>query len=714
MTSIRRWFSFMVLAVAPTLAWSAVHKPEQMAPTLEERHATEIITRWIASMHYRKVPLDAKLSSMVLDNYLKALDPNRSFFLADDIKRFEIYRSRLDKALRFAHLDPAFAIFDTYRTRVKERADYAQQLLKQTLDFTVNEDYMFDRSESPWATTKDELNDIWRKRVKNDILNLRLAGKQKPEEVQGTLSKRYQRLVTSTNQLHSSDVFQLFINAYTAAIDPHTDYFTPRASENFEIRMSLSLEGIGAVLQSDNDYTVVKSLVPGGPADQSKQLHPDDRITGVGEGDSGEVTDVIGWRLDDVVERIRGPKGTHVRLQVLPKSVGPEGPYRTVAITRDKVTLEEQAAKKSIQEVKSNGITRRIGVIDVPSFYMDFAARARGDKDFRSTTRDVRKLLKELQTDHVDGVVIDLRGNGGGSLTEATQLTGLFIDNGPVVQVRDADGRIEVFRDPDDGIAYSGPLAVLVDRFSASASEIFTGAIQDYHRGIIIGEPTFGKGTVQKLIDLDSYADPGEPPLGELKATIAQFFRVSGDSTQHRGITPDIVYPTAQESNDSGERSLPNALPWDHIAQAKHFVYSDYAGLLDKVRDMHQSRIKSDPGFAYLEDALAVARKTKDKKSITLLESRRMEERAQNEKDELDRENRLRKARGLEALTELPKAKLDSDGLETLDDDEDGKDKSKDALGDVLLTESANILSDLITEQHTAAALRAAPTASTP
>ena len=480
---MNKFTSFILISMClcfPALAEIPTVPVSELQSGAKFEKAAEIITHIIDVYHYKKKPLDDQLSSQILDKYLKSLDQNHSFFTSKDINNFERYRHALDDALEKPDLSPAFTIFKLYRLRVEERVQHALEILQSDFDFSVAEEYQFDRRESPWASDKKALDELWRKRIKNDYLNMLLTDKEN-EDIKDTLAKRYKRLRTSTFQLDANDVFQTFINAYTTTIEPHTTYFSPRTSENFDISMRLSLEGIGAVLRAETDYTQVQKIVPGGPADLGGQLHAEDRIVGVGQDIDGKIVDVIGWRLDDVVDLIRGDKDTVVRLEVLPKGTAPEGPNKIISIVRDKIKLEEQAAKSSIIDIPdSNG---RIGVIDVPTFYSDFAAQARGEKDYKSTSRDVRKLLTELDKEKIDGIIIDLRSNGGGSLSEALEFTGLFIESGPVVQTKDASGRIEINNDPDPGIAYAGPLAVLVDRNSASASEIFAGAIQDYRRG---------------------------------------------------------------------------------------------------------------------------------------------------------------------------------------------------------------------------------------
>lgn len=696
MTSIVRSLAVAFLSVAlvapvradiPTVPASELHSDKSYA------EATQVILHIIDTYHYKKKPLDDDLSSHILDNYLKSLDPNHSFFLESDIKDFDKYRYVLDDDMRNSDLAPAFKIFLRYRQRVNDRVDDALADLKQGFDFTKDESYQYDREDLPWPADEAAMKDLWRKRVKNDYLNLKLAGK-KPEKITEVLTKRYERMRTSTLQLNANDVFQSFINAYTTSIEPHTAYFSPRTSENFDISMRLSLEGIGAVLSGATDYTEVQRVIPGGPADLSKQLHAHDRIIGVGQNESGPITDVVGWRLDDVVDLIRGHKGTVVRLEILPAGTGTEGPTKVISLTRDKIKLEEQEAQSRVIDLKNGG---RIGVIDVPTFYSDFAAEARGDKNYTSTTRDVRKLLAKLSQENIDGVIIDLRGNGGGSLAEALGLTGLFIDSGPIVQTKDSTGHVEIDRDPDPGIVYGGPLAVLVDRNSASASEIFTGAIQDYHRGIIIGEPTFGKGTVQNIVDLNRYVNDTGKDLGKLKTTIAQFFRVSGGSNQFKGVVPDIIFPTARYDNEEGERGLPNALPWDHVAPAHYVPASAPVGEFSEVRRESEARIKTDPLFQVLLKELKLSHEVSERKSVSLQESTRTQERDTLIKARHALRNEYRKARGLPPLpdnTDL-NAQEDADEKAVQAEDDASNDNDK-GPPDAELVESARILMDLI------------------
>src|SRR6056297_3226021 len=540
-------------------ATASENKPEEAAkslsPTTEQRFTTRLASRFLTSYHYQSEDLDDALSERIFDKYLELLDPNRMYFLASDIEQLDRYRQRLDEALRAAEIEPAFEIFSIYSERVDQRIAHARKQLEGEFDFTVEEDYQFDRSESSWAATTEELDAIWRHRVKNDWLGLKLAERE-VDDIRETLDGRYENIHNRVGDFNSDDVFQFFMNAYASAIEPHSSYMSPRLAENFEISMKLSLDGIGALLSSQNEYVEVAEVVPGGPADLDGRLQAGDRIVGVAQGED-EFVDVVGWRLDDVVDLIRGERETLVRLEILPAETGMKGPSEIIDIVRNEVKLEEQAAQASVEEVETGDGSTKIGIIDVPVFYVDFRGRARNEPNYRSSTRDVRRLINELRADGVEGIVIDLRGNGGGALVEATTMTGLFIDTGPVVQVRDANGRVSIETDREPGMAWDGPLAVLVNRSSASASEIFAAAIQDYGRGVIIGEPTYGKGTVQNLFNLDDYARQSDDVrLGQVKLTMAQFFRVNGGSTQAQGVVPDIRLPSYGNPDEYGESAL--------------------------------------------------------------------------------------------------------------------------------------------------------------
>lgn len=678
-------FFTTVLLVISTSIFAEVRtvSVSELEPESKHIRASELITHILTTYHYKKTELNDELSNSIYKHYLDNLDQNKAYFIESDIDEFERYRFKIDDALIKSDLSPAFNIFKRYRQRVDERIDYAIKTLNQKFDFSIDEFYRFDRRDDDWSKSREDLDELWRKRVKNDYLNL-LLSKKKEDEIKKTLSARYERIRSSTFQLNSNDVFQSFINAYTTSVEPHTAYFSPRTSENFDISMRLSLEGIGAVLRAENDYTQVVKVITGGPADLSEQIDADDRIVGVGQGKDGKIVDVIGWRLDDVVDQIRGPKGTVIKLEILPKDTGPEGPSKIVMLTREKIKLEEQDASSSIIEIPESNT--KIGVIDLPTFYIDFAAQAEGKKDYKSTSRDVRKLIKQMLKENIDGLIVDLRNNGGGSLSEALELTGLFIDRGPVVQTKDASGRVDINYDPEPGISYPGPLAVLVDRNSASASEIFAGAIQDYHRGIIIGEPTFGKGTVQNVIDLNRFIKESKEDHGRLKTTIAQFFRVSGGSNQYKGVIPDIIFPTADNSSDQGERAYENALPWDQVKAARYYPASAPVDSFIIAKEEHEKRIKKNKLFQLLMDEVNLQRETSDRKEISLLQSKRKAEREKILAAKKDIQNEMRIEKGLPPLK-------DEDEIELGQSDEDDE---EDKPIDILLNETAAILNDLI------------------
>lgn len=634
--------SVALLWIALACAGTAWAKPAPDAasvllkPTADQTQAALLATRFLTRFHYKAEPLDAKMSGQIFDHYLDALDIDRLFFTQADVDRFKPQREKLGDAIYAQDLLVPFAIFNLYEQRVSEHTAYARQQLKQGFDFSKEETYRYEREKAPWPQSEAEINDIWRKRVKNDWLRLKITGKD-DAKIRDTLDKRYANYLDRMHQLTSEDVFQTFMNAYAMAIEPHTNYLGPRASENFDIAMKLSLEGIGAVLQRDDDYTAIREIVPGGPAGLSGKFKVGDRIVGVGQGESGTLTDVIGWRLDDVVDQIRGAKDTTVRLEVLPADAGPDGKHQLVALVRKKVNIEEQAAKSSVIEVKNGDVTHHVGVISLPTFYEDFEARRRGDKDYKSATRDVEKLLVGLKKQNVDGVLVDLRNNGGGSLSEAIDLTGLFIGKGPVVQVRNANGRVEEGRNTQTAMAWDGPLEVLVNRNSASASEIFAAAIQDYGRGLIVGEPTYGKGTVQNLVDLDQMAQNEKPTFGELKMTIQQFFRVNGGSTQLRGVTPDITFPITADFAQNGEQAFDNSLPWTSINAASYAPTSDLKAIVPLLEARHDARTAGAKDWqAYAAD-IADARKLRTETTISLNEQARRTERDEQEKKRLER-----------------------------------------------------------------------------
>jgi carboxyl-terminal processing protease len=647
--------------------------------------------------HYAKHRYDDEMSSSHLDSYIDSLDGAKMFFTGADIAEFEKYRTAMDDQLHEGNLEAGFVIFNRFQQRLEDRLELVVDKLPDlttNMDFNVDETMPLEVEDWEWATNEKELDDRWRKRLKNEVLSLKLADKP-ADEIAPTLVKRYESQLNRVKQYNSQDVFQIYANSLTELYDPHTNYLSPRRSENFNINMSLSLEGIGAVLQQEDEYTKVARLVAKGPADKQGELKPSDRIVAVGQGEDGAMQDVIGWRLDEVVELIRGPKDSTVRLEIIPASSKTDE-HKVVTIVRNTVKLEEQAAQKKVMEVPMGGNNIKVGVIDIPAFYIDFEAMRRGDKDYKSTTRDVKKLLDELQAEGVEGIVVDLRNNGGGSLQEANELTGLFIEYGPTVQIRHSSRR--VWRDGKrlKTTYYDGPLVVLINRLSASASEIFAGAIQDYQRGIIVGDRSFGKGTVQTLIPLTE---------GQLKITESKFYRISGDSTQHRGVVPDVTFPSIYDHDEIGESSLDHALNWDQINPVRHHRYNDLSTVVPRVTERFVERSAGNPDFVYLEDQVELARQTREITEIPLNEAARIALRESQEQKALSIENKRRKALGEPLLESLEDEEedLDADGLADADtgDTEAGADGEEEEQNDVLLTEAGNILADmLLMKQH--------------
>lgn len=597
----------------------------------------QVTTSLLDTYHYRKIHFDDSMSSAVLDEYIKTLDNNRSYFLKSDIQSFEKHRLLMDDYARKEDVQVAYTMYDVFHTRFMERMNYVlNTLVKSSFDFTVDEYYEPNREKEPWSASSEELNEIWRKTIKSQALSLKLAGKNE-EEIRETLTNRYSRMMKSMDQFNSEDVFSMFMNTVTGSYDPHTNYFSPKAADLFNQSMSLSLEGIGARLQTENDYTKVVEILPGGPAEKSQKLHADDRIIGVAQGDDGAMVDIIGWRVDEVVKLIKGPKGTKVRLLFYPASTGVVGPSVEITLVRDKIKLEDQQAKKSVINYNLDGTQMRLGVIMLPSFYMDFEAHQKGDPNYNSTTRDVKRLIQELKTEKVDGIVLDLRDNGGGSLAEAVDLTGLFIKDGPVVQVKDSSNKINVLDDDDASIVYSGPLVVLTNRFSASASEIFAGAIQDYRRGVVVGESTHGKGTVQTIVDLGRFMNRPETEVGKVKLTFQKFYRINGSSTQLKGVTPDVQLPTPYAPDQYGEGSYENAMPWDEIRST---LYQRTPVITDKVltdiNRSYQDRLKKDAALARFVKETEEFRESLQDRRVSLNETTRrkeMEEAAKRKDD---------------------------------------------------------------------------------
>ena len=713
-----------LIALSPVFAQNAAALIE--ATPAQQETAAELIEQ-LEKRHYSKLRYDDALAAEHLDNYLDDLDGGRMFFTASDVAEFDAYRSTMDDELRKGKLDSGFAIFNRFHERLIARLGSVIEALPDTvaaMDFTIDERYDLDTDERPWAVDDTELDERWRLHLKNQVLNLRLADKPS-DEIAETLGKRYSNQLARVEQYNAQDAFQIYANALTEIYDPHTNYFSPRRSENFNISMRLSLEGIGAVLSREDEFTKVARVVPAGPADKQGQLKPSDRIVAVAQGEDGDYEDVIGWRLDEVVELIRGPKGSTVRLQVLPSKAGADAKREEIRIVRNEVKLEEQSAQKKIIEVPhGDGEGLRIGVIDIPTFYIDFEAMRRGDEDYKSTTRDVRRLLGELEEEQVDGLIIDLRNNGGGSLQEANDLTGLFIEYGPTVQIRHSSRR--VWRDGKRlrSSFYDGPLLVMINRLSASASEIFAGAIQDYKRGLVVGDRSYGKGTVQTMVPLTE---------GQLKITESKFYRISGDSTQHRGVVPDITFPSLYDADQIGESSLDHALDWDQINPVRHRRYSNVDTLVPQLAELFEARSSHDPEFLYLQDQLAVADKNRDIRSVSLNEQVRRDERNQREARALEIENRRRLALGEDTIASLDEldasdddAEVDTDLGADLDTDLDNNAADPDAIladvdagdddvfsseelakDDVLLSEAGNVLVDALLLEQQAFALSA-------
>lgn len=688
-------------------------RPAELKPLPQQPQAARLAAAVLSRYHYKPLPLDDEMSVKIFDQYLKALDPEKMFFVQTDVDQMSLNRAQLDDAVLTENLTVPFSIYNRYSARATERFSYARALLKDSFDFSQEESLQYSRSKANWPKSEAEVRDLWRKRVKNDWLRLKLAGKD-DAGIAATLDKRYQTTLKRISRLKSEDAFQIFMNAYTTAIEPHTNYLGPRRAEEFDISMKLSLTGIGATLTERDDYTTVRDLVPGGPASLSGKLKIGDRIVGVAQGETGPMVDIRGWRQDDAVALIRGPADTVVRLEILPASTGAEAASKLVTLIRKKISLEDQAAKQKIISVRDGSVTRKIGVISLPGFYEDFEARRRGDTDFKSATRDVARLLAELKKENVDSVLLDLRNNGGGSLSEAIELTGLFIGKGPVVQQRDAKGDLMVGTSTNSKPIWNGPLGVLINHGSASASEIFAAAIQDYGRGLVIGTQSFGKGTVQGVIDLDRIAKNGKPKYGELKLTVAQFFRINGGTTQLRGVVPDIVFPSVADPENFGETSYTNALPWVEVTPANYAQSSDLTAVLPALQKRHANRIKDDREFQYLNEDLAEFQSLREKNKISLNQIERRNEQKMQESREAAREaarnsdksgNKSVKAgsaggakvKGRKSPTRDDGLQADERSLET----QIAEEKADKDADDFLLIEAANILSDEIALRNT-------------
>lgn len=689
----------LALLIAPATLWANIDRDaayEPVAPTVDQARANILIARQLQFTHFRDLSINDSLSSDVFDAYLNYLDSQRIYLTREDIDKFDAVRFRLGSALKTGQLQPGFDIYNTVQQRIVERLQFALGLIDQgidKLDFSTDETILLDRSDADWEPNKAALDALWVKRIKNAVLAQRLNGAE-DEEIEETLSRRYEGQLKRASQVRSEDAFQAYMNAFTGMWDPHTSYFSPRTSENFNINMSLSLEGIGAVLQADNEYTKVVRLVPGGPAAKQGQLQPADRIVSVTQEDEEKAVNVIGWRLDEVVDLIRGPRESTVTLEVIPANATDETVTRTISIKRDKVKLEEQSASSDVIELERGSDTYRIGVINIPTFYADFRAMQQGDPDYKSTTRDVRRLIEQLQEDGVEGLVIDLRNNGGGALHEANDLVGLFIDEGPTVQIRNSANDVQVLTDQDPSVTYDGPLVVLVNRMSASASEIFAGAIQDYGRGLVVGSQTFGKGTVQAVRPLNH---------GQLKITQSKFYRVSGGSTQHKGVIPDIEIPSRVDKTRIGEDALDHALPWDQIEAVPHARYFDFSGIIDDLRKRHETRFETNAEFRLLQQEIDFLKEQREQDSVSLnLEARKVYQ-TQVERTRLAIANARRDIRG-----EVPFKTVDE--LDEWQEQQSADLDTSDEELDFIIREGGHIMADMLElDRRTASILTPKP-----
>ncbi|RWU07616.1 tail-specific protease [Pedobacter chitinilyticus] len=683
---------FAITFTAAVLACTAspkAQKPVDGIPNIKPDEQQSLVTKEVVGLlenyNYKKPKLNDSISSIVFDRYIKALDPSRYYFLESDIKEFETNRYNLDDDFRIGDLSTPFYIFNVYLKRYNERVNYSISQIKNKYDFNQNDTYVYDREKMPWAKSTAELNDIWKKRVKYELVNLKIAGTDDAKNVE-TLTKRYTNLKSQAAKFNNQDVFQILMDAFTEAVDPHTNYFNPRNAEAFNQEMSRSLEGIGAVLQSENEVTKIASIMPGGPAFKSKKLNAGDKIIAVAQGADGEFEDIIGWRIDNAVSKIKGPKGTTVRLKVIPVGQELSSKPQIITLVREKIILADQSAKKVVKTVESDGKPYKIGVIKIPAFYADFKAANAGDPNYKSTTRDVRLLIDTLKNmDKVDAIVVDLRANGGGSLNEAIELSGLFIGKGPVVQVKDYRNSVKVYKDEDNNIVWDGPMGVMIDRLSASASEIFAGAIQDYGRGIIMGTQSYGKGTVQSSIDLNSLMNSsmlqklaalfkknegekktvtvkensptvtivdknGVPQLGQINLTMAKFYRVSGNSTQHKGVIPDINFPSIYPLDKIGEDTEPSALPFDMVNPSTYTTVYDLNAAKTALLKLHEKRMSKSLDYKMLKEDIAEGKKRENETSITLNEAKLKAERDALEAKSLARLNQVRAEKGLAPL----------------------------------------------------------------
>lgn len=682
---------------------------DKIKPDAKHQSESMMVVQLVDKLHYKNTQLNDELSKEILAKYLSVLDPNKMYFLGKDVVSFDRWQTKLDEGLKIGQIDPAFEIFNLFKERMLAQKDFALSVLESDLDFEKEEAYEWDREKSAYAIDKEELNELWRKKVKNDYLSLKLL-KKEPEKIKETLTKRYNVMAKRINDMDSDDVFQFFINSFLTLVEPHTGYMEPITSENFEINMKLSLEGIGAVLGNDGEYTSIQTIVKGGPADLEGTLKSGDKVLAVGQDEQGTFEDVVGWSITDVVKKIRGEKGSTVRLRVIGEDDGPDTIPHVVHIVRDKVKLEQQAAQHQIMKVKDGKHERKIGVIDLPTFYLDFAGMQNNDPDYRSTTKDVKKILNKFKAEGVQGVIVDLRNNGGGSLYESINLSGLFVDKGPIVQTKFSNGKIDVKRDVNPAMAWDGPMVVMVNKLSASASEIFAAAMQDYGRAVIVGNQTYGKGTVQNVMPLNDYVNNPEAELGQLKMTMGQFFRINGGSTQNRGVIPDIQFPMAPGLEDYGESSYENALPWNSISSSDYTMFDDLSDEISELKKRSSERVAVNFEFDFLKKEIELYELDKDDKTVSLSlaeRQRRVEERKARKKARKEKREAMMAAAEPNPL--LGEVTLLFDSIEELKSDdtlaaeqaarEEAAADDDEEWVDFRLHETARILADFITLQ---------------
>lgn len=679
-------FCLLMLLAAVLACQTSSSKPvkvsnKDLQPDEQQILVCKKIAELITNYNYKKVTLNDSISQIIFDRYLKSLDENRSYFLAADIKSFEPYKTQLDDDIKAGNLDNIFYMFNLFQKRYREHVNYSLASLNKTFSFDQHENFVYNRDKSAWPASQKEMDELWDQRVKYDLLNLKLANTDTAKN-KVTLKKRYENLLTQLDKLSNQDVFQYFMNAFTETIDPHTNYFNPSNAANYNIQMSRQVEGIGVTPVYENDYLTIKGISPGGPADKSKQISLNDRIVSVAQGKDGEFQNIVGWRIDNAIALIRGTKGTIVRLEVLPAGTTAGGKPKVVELVREKIIMKDQSAKKEVRKYTDNGKTLKVGIISIPAFYIDYNDYRAGNPNYKSTTRDVKLLLDSLKQEKVDGVVIDLRQNGGGSLMEAVELTGLFIKSGPVVQVRDTRNQVSIERDEDQSVAYTGPLGILVDRLSASASEIFAGAIQDYGRGVIIGSQTYGKGSVQSPINLDkvlgsplrdkinqltggnttkTVSTGSQTTYGQLNLTIGKFYRISGNSTQHKGVIPDISFPSLIPVDKYGEDTEPSAMPFDIIHKTQYEKAGDLSALLPQLKKLHEQRMTSSRSYQYMMDDIAEYKKQIAEKSLVLNEHEMKKKRDADEQRNFERINQRRIALGYPPLKKGDKRSKEDD-----------------------------------------------------